>query len=64
MYCPNCGCDMNCPCRACRIIHGNEVVWKWISDNGPIECGECGFTMPAEDWEQLTERLFNYSEGK
>jgi len=51
MLCPNCKGEMHCPCLSCTTKNSDKVVWKWISGNGPIECGHCGHTMSVGAWE-------------
>jgi len=53
MKCPKCDGIQYCPCESCRKQHKQDVVWKWVTDNGPISCGHCGHTMSVEEWEDL-----------
>jgi len=50
MLCPKCSGKQYCPCPACQDRHGQEIVWRWITHNGPIACGHCGHTMSEWDW--------------
>jgi hypothetical protein len=31
-------------------------VWKWVTPNGPIACGHCGYTMDEWDWMKEEEK--------
>ena len=59
MKCPKCQGEQHCPCKNCKDKNRGKVVWKWITGNGPIECGHCGYQMPAEEWEYEEYRQFD-----
>jgi len=57
MICPNCKKEMKCPCSNCN---NTGTVWKWVTGNGHIECGYCGYSMDmaafeAEEYRQYLE---------
>ena len=55
LLCPCCAGKQFCPCENCCKFHEQKIVWKWVTPNGPIACGHCGFTMSCDDW-----MLFEY----
>ena len=59
-HCPKCGYPQYCPCKACTAPDGftppGVKTWKWITGNGPIACGNCGFTA-SDDW-WLDEEIY------
>ena len=56
MYCPNCGNEQWCPCDSCREMHQREIVWEWVTPDGPIACGHCGHTMSVDEWDDEGKR--------
>lgn len=50
MTCPNCSGIQHCPGECCKDRNQYKIVWIWVSGNGPISCGYCGFTMSVDDW--------------
>ena len=50
MNCPKCRGKQHCPCDNCATKNKGKITWKWVTGNGPIECGHCGHTMGMGDW--------------
>lgn len=48
--CPKCGGEQLCPCKNCRPLHPDKVMWKWDETGEIISCGHCGFAAHADDW--------------
>jgi len=53
MDCPKCGGKQYCPCAHCKERHKQETTWIWVTGNGPIKCGWCGYIMSISEWEDL-----------
>ena len=53
MHCPRCGYPMYCGCSACisKIPAGYKP--STIRDECIEGCGQCGFAMPMQWWEDL-----------
>ena len=51
MKCPNCQGEQHCPCKNCKDKNRGKVTWIWVTGNGPIECGHCGYIMSYSEWE-------------
>jgi len=61
MVCPKCKNKQYCPCDSCN--NTGKITWKWLSGNGPIECGHCGYVMSAEVWELEEYKQFKADGG-
>ena len=62
MICPKCKGNQHCPCKNCSDKNRGKTTWKWITENGPIECGHCGHTMSYGDW--CIEEFKQYDQWK
>jgi len=60
MFCPNCGQEQFCPCDNCRPRHKQEIVWQWVTPNGPVACGMCGLEFSQCDWEDIELKIFDF----
>ena len=58
VLCPNCGGEQYCPCPSCRERHGQEIVWKWVTGNGPVACGHCGHIMSTDEWDMVEYKQY------
>ncbi|MCP3966698.1 MAG: hypothetical protein GY718_10160 [Lentisphaerae bacterium] len=61
--CPECGKPFYCPCAACQGRHGQDVVWKWVTPNGPIKCGYCGIEIGVEEFSMLELETYQRESG-
>ncbi len=61
MFCPKCGQEQFCPCKACKPTHKKKLVWKWDKEGWLISCGRCGLTAYAGWWEDLSFDIFKLS---
>ena len=52
LYCPKCGQEYHCPCRACK---GNG--WKFVGKNDE-QCLRCGLRMSCDWWFDLECDIF------
>lgn len=56
MYCPRCNKLNHCPCKGCtaRREGSDEEFLLWVrGDDFTDACGNCGFTMSMEEWDEL-----------
>lgn len=54
MFCPNCGYEQKCGCKACKKNFPTDLKTEiWTPDGNGISCANCGFTMSADWWERL-----------
>ena len=60
MFCPNCGQEQFCGCKSCQEINSQPITQKWITENGPVACGLCGFTMSVDDWENMEWKIVEW----
>jgi len=37
-------------------MHQREIVWEWVTPDGPIACGHCGHTMSVDEWDDEGKR--------
>lgn len=58
MFCPNCGQEQFCPCKTCKNIHKQEIVWKHDKTGNLISCGKCGLTAHADWWQDVCFEVF------
>ncbi len=58
MNCPKCENTMYCPCENCSVKNKGKVTWVWVTPNGPIKCGNCGYifeNFEEEEYKQYEE---------
>lgn len=55
MYCPKCGYELICGCKACKTkIPKNHLPEIWDSTGEFISCPNCNLTKHANWWEELS----------
>ena len=54
--CPKCGTELHCPCPSCKEQTKGLKKWIWIN-SANIQCSVCGFTEPADFWEDRDVEL-------